>query len=110
MSQGSECIEAGGSAAGGATPFVSVRDLVKHYQIPGRHQGRCIKAVDGVSFTIREGQVLGLVGESGCGKSTIARLLVHLMPATGGSVTIDGREILGSGGEELRRFRRTVQL
>lgn len=90
-------------------PFVEVSDLAKHYPVRGsRHL--TIKAVDGVSFTIREGEVLGLVGESGCGKSTIARLLMRLTTATAGEIRIDQRDILAMQGEELRRMRPTMQL
>ena len=90
-------------------PFVDARNLVKHYRVRGTFK-KSIKSVDGVSFSIRRGEVLGLVGESGCGKSTIARLLTRLTPATAGEVTIDRRDIFSLEGEELRRMRRTIQL
>ena len=89
--------------------FVEVRDLAKHYRVRGG-RGSTIKAVDGVSFDIREGEVLGLVGESGCGKSTIARLLVRLASPTAGAIRIDQRDILALNGEQLRRMRPTMQL
>ncbi|WP_262267409.1 ABC transporter ATP-binding protein [Microvirga yunnanensis] len=91
-------------------PFVVVQDLVKHYPVPGFPRGRSVKSVDGVSFTIKEGEILGLVGESGCGKSTIARVLMRLTPATNGVARVDARNILAMKGEELRRMRRTMQL
>lgn len=90
--------------------FVSVENLVKHYPLSGGRRHRKIRAVDGVSFSMRQGEILGLVGESGCGKSTIARLLVRLLPATSGSVTIDDRQIFELTGEELRRMRRAMQM
>jgi oligopeptide/dipeptide ABC transporter ATP-binding protein len=90
--------------------FVSVRDLVKHYPLPGWGRARSIKSVDGVSFAIREGEVLGLVGESGCGKSTIARLLMRLTPPTRGLASVDGVDIFKLEGEALRRWRPAAQL
>ena len=94
-----------------STPsLVSVVDLAKHYVLPGLGRGGAIKSVDGVSFSIRERTVLGLVGESGCGKSTLAGLLLRLIPATRGSITIDGKDISRLRGKELRRMRRCVQL
>lgn len=91
-------------------PFVTVTDLVKHYPLPGLASGRAVRSVDGVSFSIREGEVLGLVGESGCGKSTIARVLMRLTAPTSGLATIDARNIFEMKGEELRRMRQTMQL
>ncbi|AOO82255.1 ABC transporter ATP-binding protein [Bosea vaviloviae] len=88
-------------------PFVEVTDLKKYYLMRG---GLALKALDGVSFSIREGEVMGLVGESGCGKSTIARLLMRLTDATGGEARIDRRNVLSLHGQELRRMRRTMQL
>ncbi len=88
-------------------PFVEVTDLKKHYMM---RAGLSLKALDGVSFSIREGEVLGLVGESGCGKSTIARVLMRLTSATGGEARIDQRNVLTLNGPDLRRMRRTMQL
>jgi len=69
-----------------------------------------IKAVDGVSFTIKAGQTLGLVGESGCGKTTLARSIVRLVSVTEGRVVFDGRDVLSAGGDELRRLRGEIGL
>ncbi|GAU84447.1 ABC transporter ATP-binding protein [Bosea sp. BIWAKO-01] len=88
-------------------PFVEVTDLKKHYLM---RAGLSLRALDGVSFSIREGEVLGLVGESGCGKSTIARVLMRLTSATGGEARIDQRNVLALNGPDLRRMRRTMQL
>ena len=69
-----------------------------------------MRSLDGVSFAIRQGEVMGLVGESGCGKSTLARVLLRLLPADSGSVVIGGRNLSTLRGEELRRFRTSIQL
>jgi len=87
--------------------FVEVRDLCKHYPVA---RGSLLKAVDGISFSIRRGEVLGLVGESGCGKSTVGRLLLRLMPPTSGSVHFDGVDITALPGDEMRRMRRRMQI
>ena len=94
------------------TPHFAVEDIVKHFPVRAMGRGRrgLVRAVDGVSFSIRKNEVLGLVGESGCGKSTLARLLLKLIPLDSGRVIIDGRDISGVGGEELRRLRRSMQL
>lgn len=74
-----------------SAPLVQVRDLKMHFPIYTgilRRRTGAVKAVDGVSFDIREGETLGLVGESGCGKSTVGRALLRLYEPTGGSVVI----------------------
>jgi oligopeptide transport system ATP-binding protein len=75
------------------TTLVEVRDLVKHFPIRGGVLQRTVaqvQAVDGVSFTIEKGETLGLVGESGCGKTTVGRLLLRLIDPTSGSIVFDG--------------------
>jgi peptide/nickel transport system ATP-binding protein/oligopeptide transport system ATP-binding protein len=69
-----------------------------------------VKAVDGVSFRIREGETFGLVGESGCGKTTIGRTILRLLPANGGSVFFDGEDVLAKRGAELKALRRNMQI
>ena len=69
-----------------------------------------VKAVDGVSFHVRRGETLGLVGESGCGKTTVGRTLLRLIPATGGAVRFDGRDVFTTGVADLRRLRREMQI
>ncbi|MFK7883994.1 MAG: ABC transporter ATP-binding protein [Phycisphaerales bacterium] len=68
------------------------------------------KAVDGVSFTVGKGETLGLVGESGCGKTTVGRTLLRLLPATGGRVLFDGHDVFQAGGTELQKLRRNMQI
>jgi oligopeptide transport system ATP-binding protein len=99
--------------AAGTRPLVQVRDLKVHFPIHTgvfrRHTGD-VKAVDGVSFDIMAGETLGLVGESGCGKSTVGRALIRLYDPTAGSVVIDGTDIATLDAESLRRIRPTMQM
>lgn len=94
-------------------PLVRVRDLKMYFPIRTgilrRHTGD-VKAVDGISFDIRQGETLGLVGESGCGKSTVGRALLRLYDLTSGSVTIDGEDIATLAPEALRAKRPTMQM
>jgi oligopeptide transport system ATP-binding protein len=69
-----------------------------------------VKAVDDVSFFVRRGETLGLVGESGCGKTTVGRTLLRLIPNSGGEVRFDGKDVLGAGALELRKLRREMQI
>jgi oligopeptide/dipeptide ABC transporter ATP-binding protein len=69
-----------------------------------------VQAVDGVSFTVREGETFGLVGESGCGKTTIGRTILRLTPQTGGSVFFDGEDVFSKRGAELKALRRNMQI
>jgi len=94
-------------------PLVQVRDLVKHFPIRQgllQRQVGAVRAVDGVSFDVNQGETLGLVGESGCGKSTTARLILRLMDPTSGSVKFEGREIATAKGAELKEQRRNMQM
>jgi len=76
------------------TPLIEVKDLKKHFDInTGMFSSKPLKAVDGVSFSINKGETLGLVGESGCGKSTVGRTILHLYKPTAGKVLYDGKEI-----------------
>jgi oligopeptide/dipeptide ABC transporter ATP-binding protein len=96
-----------------AEPLLEVRGLVKHFPIRrglfGRTAGQ-VRAVDGVSFDVREGEVLGLVGESGCGKTTTGRCILRLIEPTSGTVRFDGRDITRLSGRELRPLRRQMQV
>ena len=94
-------------------PLVQVRDLKMHFPIYAgllRRRVGAVKAVDGVSFDILEGETLGLVGESGCGKSTCGRAVLRLFDITSGEITIDGRAIGDEDQRSLRRMRPTMQM
>ena len=88
--------------------LVSVRSLVKHFPVEGTDD--VVRAVDGVSFDIFSGETLGLVGESGCGKSTVGRCLLRLIEPTSGSVTFLDRDVLSLDRKELRQLRREMQI
>jgi peptide/nickel transport system ATP-binding protein len=94
-------------------PLLEVKDLVKHYAVRGgvlRRQVGTVHAVDGVSFSLRVGETLGLVGESGCGKSTVARTVLRLVEPTSGSIKLNGTEITPLSKSELRPVRRSMQI
>ena len=96
-----------------AEALLEVRDLTKHFPIRRGLLSRTVgqvRAVDGVSFSIRPGEVLGLVGESGCGKTTTGRCILRLIEPTSGSVRFDGREVTALGRRELRALRREMQI
>jgi oligopeptide transport system ATP-binding protein len=93
--------------------LLSVKELKMHFPIKGGLLGRTqgyVKAVDGVTFDILKGETFGLVGESGCGKSTTGRALLRLLEATSGSVRFDGKDIFALSETELRTARREMQL
>jgi oligopeptide/dipeptide ABC transporter ATP-binding protein len=96
-----------------AEPLLEVRDLVKHFPIRRGLLSRTVghvRAVDGVSFSVRSGEVLGLVGESGCGKTTTGRCILRLIEPSSGSVRFDGREVTTLDRRALRALRREMQI
>ena len=95
------------------TALLEVTDLVKHYPVRAgvlRRKVGTVHAVDGVSFALGAGETLGLVGESGCGKSTVARSILRLVEPTSGAIRLDGRDITHLGKTELRPNRRSMQI
>jgi oligopeptide transport system ATP-binding protein len=99
--------------APGDPPLLEVRNLVKHFPVGGGFLGRgagLVRAVDDVSFTIRRGETLGLVGESGCGKTTTGRAILQLERPTSGQVLFEGRDLTLLGEVELRDMRRRMQV
>jgi len=94
-------------------PVLEVVDLTKHFPVKKgiiRRTVGQVYAVDGVSFRVGEGETLGLVGESGCGKSTVARTVLRLLEPTGGTIRLDGRDITHLPKSELRPYRREMQI
>jgi peptide/nickel transport system ATP-binding protein/oligopeptide transport system ATP-binding protein len=96
------------------TPLIEVKDLTKHFPIKQgivfQRQIGAVKAVDGVSFDVAHGETLGIVGETGCGKSTTARLLCRLMDPTSGTITFDGRDVGAQKGDGLKALHRDMQM
>jgi oligopeptide/dipeptide ABC transporter ATP-binding protein len=101
------------TANGQLEDLIEVKDLTKYFPVRGGVLQRTIaqvKAVEGVSFTVKRGETLGLVGESGCGKTTIGRMLVRLIEPTRGSIIFEGRDILKTHGSDLKALRREMQI
>ena len=102
------------ATADGTSTLVEVRDLVKHFEIRGGLLGfrtiGAVRAVDGVSFDVRRGETLGLVGESGCGKTTLGKVILRLIPQTSGSVAVNGRSIFELSEKEMVPVRRDMQI
>jgi oligopeptide/dipeptide ABC transporter ATP-binding protein len=96
------------------TPLLEVRDLTKHFPIRQgvifQRQVGAVKAVDGVSFEVRRGETLGIVGETGCGKSTTAKLLVRLLDPTSGQILLEGEDIAAHKKDALKALHRQVQM
>jgi oligopeptide/dipeptide ABC transporter ATP-binding protein len=95
-------------------PLVQVRDIAKHFPINKgilfQHKVGAVKAVDGVSFDVQRGETLGIVGETGCGKSTTARLVMRLLDSTAGEIHFDGQDITHLKGARLKAIRRDMQM
>ncbi|HHT73842.1 MAG TPA: dipeptide ABC transporter ATP-binding protein [Firmicutes bacterium] len=94
--------------------LLEVKDLIKHFPITKgiifSRQVGAVKAVDGISFTVRHGETLGLVGESGCGKTTTGRVILRLIEPTSGEVRFEGKDVPSLSKEELRELRKDMQI
>ena len=106
--------DAAEKAAPTREPILEVRDLVKHFPLTQgvliKRQVGAVKAVDGISFDLYPGETLGIVGESGCGKSTVAKLLMNLERPTAGTIKYKGEDITRLSGRALREVRRNIQM
>ncbi len=105
--------QAASTTPNAGAPLLSVRDLKTYFPIRSGLLQRTVghhKAVDGVSFDVMPGETLGLVGESGCGKTTVGRTILRLIPVSGGTVTFDGQDVLGARPHALRQLRRQMQI
>jgi peptide/nickel transport system ATP-binding protein/oligopeptide transport system ATP-binding protein len=99
--------------AGTPATLIEIRNLVKYYPVRKgllQRVSEWVKAVDDVSFHIQQGETFGLVGESGCGKTTIGMTMVRLLEATAGNILFEGRDILNAHGEALKNLRREMQI
>jgi oligopeptide transport system ATP-binding protein len=96
-----------------SAPLVEIRSLTKHFRLPGgwlSGGARYVYAVDGVDLEIAAGEVFGLVGESGCGKTTLGRIVLRLIAPTSGQVLFDGRDLVSLKGGEMRAMRQQMQV
>ena len=94
-------------------PLLEVKDLKTHFPVRRGILQRVVdhvRAVDGVSFKIQPGETLGLVGESGCGKTTVGRTILRLIPATSGAVRYEGENVFDMNASEMREIRRKMQI
>ncbi|HRE26018.1 MAG TPA: dipeptide ABC transporter ATP-binding protein [Anaerolineales bacterium] len=103
----------GAAAAKDSANLVEIKNLYKYFPVRGGLLQRVVawvQAVDNVSFAIKEGETLGVVGESGCGKTTVGRTLLRLVPATSGQVLFEGQDVFKANGRELKNLRRNMQI
>jgi oligopeptide transport system ATP-binding protein len=113
MDPRTETASAGAGTVSGTRDLLVVRDLYKYFPVRRGILQRVagyVKAVDGVTFTVREGETFGLVGESGCGKTTLGRTVLRLIEPSKGEVFFDGKPVLRAKGSELKALRRNMQI
>ncbi|MCS7100033.1 MAG: ABC transporter ATP-binding protein, partial [Sulfolobales archaeon] len=89
--------------------LITVEDLKKYFGVRGSFTKK-VRAVDGVSFSIARGETLGVVGESGCGKTTLGKTVLRLYEPTSGRIYFDGKDVTKLRGDELKEFRRNTQM
>ena len=97
----------------GKKELIKINELVKYFPVRGGLLQKVVawvQAVDNISFTIRQGETVGLVGESGCGKTTVGRTMLRLIEPTGGKVYYKDIDVFGLRGRELKRMRRNMQI
>ncbi|HCL79912.1 MAG TPA: peptide ABC transporter substrate-binding protein, partial [Synergistaceae bacterium] len=93
--------------------LLEVRDLKKHYVLSKRTvfgRREVLRAVDGISFSLRRGETLGLVGESGCGKTTTGKCIVRLIEPTSGQISLEGEDVVGASPDRIREIRKQMQI
>src|SRR5262249_11796862 len=102
----------GGDAVARRKPLLTVHGLTKHFPVRQKLGGvkGTVRAVEDVSFDIYPGETVGLVGESGCGKTTVGRLILHLEAPTAGEIRFEGRDLVAARSGELQAIRRKVQV
>ncbi len=112
MITGAAARPAGPDSATDSVPVLQLTDVVKEFPLGSRlrRDGLAVKAVSGVSLSVATGETLGVVGESGCGKSTTGRLALRLIEPTSGSIKFKGQELIGLGGGGMRRLRQRMQI
>src|SRR6266511_5564959 len=114
VSRQSQSLPTTPAGSNGSDPLLSVKDLVMHFPLTQgiifQRKVGAVQAVDGVSFGVKRGETLGLVGESGCGKSTTGRAILQLYKPTAGTVNFLGKALTTLGGGELRKMRREMQM
>src|SRR5208337_4772945 len=98
--------------SGSGAPFLAVDSIRKYFHVKGSRgiSGNLLKAVDGISFEVVKDRVFAIVGESGCGKSTVAKMILKLLKPTEGAILFKGENIVGFNGARLKQFRRSVQI
>ncbi len=98
------------SEGASTAPLLETRGLSTHFTLKGRNRGRVVRAVDDVSLTLKAGETLGLVGESGCGKSTVGRALLRLIEPTAGRILLEGVDVTELAMAAFRKYRKRLQI
>src|SRR5437764_15177994 len=114
MTDGAATRTGAATTTAGSSALVEVKNLVKHFPITRgivfQKQIGAVKAVDDISFEVKRGETLGIVGETGCGKSTTARLLVRLLDPTSGTILFEGQDVAAAAKDDLKALHRKMQM